>query len=119
MGGQRHAPTELSSGKKPSNQSVGEWMGPGPVWTGAENLTPTGIRSPDRPACSESLYAGTTFERNDVTLLNESMCHKLVCLLNSREASVHRMAGVSPVTNPKTKGMNSMEKSRIHYELVE
>jgi hypothetical protein len=27
-----------------------------PVWTGAENLAPTGIRSPDRPACSESLY---------------------------------------------------------------
>ena len=28
----------------------------GPVWTGAENLVPTGIRSPDRPARSESLY---------------------------------------------------------------
>jgi len=28
----------------------------GPVWTGAENLAPTGIRSPDRPARSESLY---------------------------------------------------------------
>ena len=29
----------------------------GLVWTGAENLTsPTGIRSPDRPARSESLY---------------------------------------------------------------
>ena len=25
---------------------------PGPVWTGAENLSPTVIRSPDRPACS-------------------------------------------------------------------
>ena len=29
---------------------------PGPVWTGAENLAPTGIRSPDRPAHSQSLY---------------------------------------------------------------
>jgi len=29
---------------------------PGPVWTGAENLTPTGIRSPDRPARSQSVY---------------------------------------------------------------
>jgi len=29
----------------------------GPVWTGAENLDPpTGIRSPDRPARSQSLY---------------------------------------------------------------
>ena len=31
------------------------WV-PGPVWTGAENLDPTGIRSPDRPARSQSLY---------------------------------------------------------------
>jgi hypothetical protein len=29
---------------------------PGPVWTGTENLTPTGIRSPDHPARSELLY---------------------------------------------------------------
>ena len=31
-------------------------MGPGPVWTSAENLASTGIRSPDRPARSQSLY---------------------------------------------------------------
>ena len=29
---------------------------PGPVWTGAENLAPTGIQSPDRPAHSQLLY---------------------------------------------------------------
>jgi len=29
---------------------------PEQVWTGAENLAPTGIRSPDRPARSQSLY---------------------------------------------------------------
>jgi len=29
---------------------------PGPVWTGAENLAPTGIRFPDRPASSQSIY---------------------------------------------------------------
>jgi hypothetical protein len=29
---------------------------PGPVWRAAENLAPTGIRSPDRSAHSESLY---------------------------------------------------------------
>jgi hypothetical protein len=28
----------------------------GPVWTGAENLAPTGIRYPDRPARSQSQY---------------------------------------------------------------
>ena len=32
-------------------------MGPtGSVGAGTENLNPTGIRSPDRPASSESLY---------------------------------------------------------------
>jgi hypothetical protein len=29
---------------------------PDPVWTGAENLSHTGIRCPDRPARSQSLY---------------------------------------------------------------
>jgi hypothetical protein len=29
---------------------------PGPVWTGAKNLVHTSVRSPDRPARSESLY---------------------------------------------------------------
>jgi len=28
-------------------------------WMGAENLAPSGIQSPDRPACSESLYRQT------------------------------------------------------------
>jgi hypothetical protein len=30
--------------------------GAGPVWTVAENLTPAGIQSPNRPASSELLY---------------------------------------------------------------
>jgi hypothetical protein len=29
---------------------------PGSVWTDAKNHAPIGIRSPDRPACSQSLY---------------------------------------------------------------
>jgi hypothetical protein len=35
---------------------IGGWWVPGPVWTGVGNLAPTGIRSRDRPARSESLY---------------------------------------------------------------
>ena len=31
-------------------------LAPGPVWTGAENLSLTGIRYPHLPARSESLY---------------------------------------------------------------
>jgi hypothetical protein len=38
----------------PTVQEAG-WA-PGPVWTCSGNLAPTGIRSPDRPARSESLY---------------------------------------------------------------
>ena len=38
----------------PTVQEAG-WA-PEPVWTGADNLDPTGIPYPDRPARSESLY---------------------------------------------------------------
>ena len=56
MRDQLHAPAALFPGKDsvPIVQEAG-WA-PGPVWTGAENLAPTGIRSPDRPARSQSLY---------------------------------------------------------------
>ena len=53
MGGQRNAPAALSPEKTPLQEA--EWED-GSVWTGAENLAVTGIRSPDRPARSESLY---------------------------------------------------------------
>ena len=55
MRGQRHAPAALYPGKDlvPIVQEA-VWA-PGPVWTGAENLAPTGIRSPNRPARSQSI----------------------------------------------------------------
>jgi len=46
----------LYSRKRPGTQCTGGWLGPRPVCMGAENLASTGIRSPDRPACSKSLY---------------------------------------------------------------
>jgi len=51
VGGQRHTTAALAPGRTPVLivQS-------GPLWTGAENLAPTGIRSPDHPARTESLY---------------------------------------------------------------
>ena len=56
MGGQRHAPAALSPGKGPVPiVQEAEWA-PGPVGTGEENVTPTGLRSPDRPSCSKLLY---------------------------------------------------------------
>jgi hypothetical protein len=57
VGGQRHAPAALLPAKRPGTHSThaAGWA-PRQEWTGAENLAPTGIRSPDRPARSESLY---------------------------------------------------------------
>ena len=57
LGSQHHASAPLPPGKKnlvPILQKAG-WA-PEPVWMGAENLAPTGIRSSDRPARIESPY---------------------------------------------------------------
>jgi hypothetical protein len=47
---QRHAPAAIYPGKDPVTVVQESGWDQGPVWTDAENLTPTGIRSPDRPA---------------------------------------------------------------------
>jgi len=39
VGGQRHAPAALPSGKRPGTHCIGDWVGPR-LWTGAENLAP-------------------------------------------------------------------------------
>jgi len=39
----------------------------GPVWTGAEILAPIGIRFPDRPARSQSLYQLPTTRPTSIT----------------------------------------------------
>jgi hypothetical protein len=52
VGGQRHAPAALPPGKRTGTRCIGGWVGT----RGTENLAPTGIRSPDRPARNESLY---------------------------------------------------------------
>jgi hypothetical protein len=50
-------PQPLSTlGKDPVSIVQEAGWAPGPVWTGAENLTPTWIRSLDHPAHSQSLY---------------------------------------------------------------
>jgi hypothetical protein len=52
MVGQRHAPWE-----DPGTNCTGGWVGLRPVWTDAgKSRPPPEIRSPDCPACSESLY---------------------------------------------------------------
>ena len=56
MRDQPHAAAAFTPGKDPVPIIQDAGWAPGPVWTGAENLVPTGIRSPDRPARSQSPY---------------------------------------------------------------
>jgi hypothetical protein len=43
-------PRPLYLRENPGTHSIGGGLAQGPVWIGAENITPTGIRSLDRPA---------------------------------------------------------------------
>jgi hypothetical protein len=49
-------PGRFTSGKDSVPIVQGAEWAPGPVWTCAKNLAPTGTRSPERPARSQSLY---------------------------------------------------------------
>jgi hypothetical protein len=49
-------PGRFTAGKDPVPIVPEAGWVPGPVWTYTKNLAPTGIRSPDRPARSHSLY---------------------------------------------------------------
>jgi hypothetical protein len=49
-------PPLFTPGKDPVPILQEAMWAPGPVWTGVENLDHTAIRSPDRPARSQSLY---------------------------------------------------------------
>ena len=49
-------PGRFTPGKDPVPIVQEARWAPGPVWTSAENLAPTGIRSPDLPVRRESLY---------------------------------------------------------------
>ena len=54
--GQRHVLVALPHGRDPIPILQEAGWAPGPLWAGAENLALTGIRFPDHPARSESLY---------------------------------------------------------------
>jgi hypothetical protein len=56
VGYQSHAPGRFTPGKDPVPIVQEAGWAPEPVWTGAENLSHTGIRYPDSPGRSESLY---------------------------------------------------------------
>jgi len=57
VSGQRHAFPFYARTRDPVTIVWDAGQAPGPVWTGAENLPSTGIRSPDRPARSDRCNA--------------------------------------------------------------
>ena len=55
MRGKRHAPADFYHRERPGSHCTGGWVGPKAGLDGGKSR-PTGIRSPDRPARSQSLY---------------------------------------------------------------
>jgi hypothetical protein len=72
VGEGRHAPAVLYPGKEPVSIVQEAGWAPGPVWTGRENLTSNGIRSPDRPVSSQSLYRLRYPENTDIVVLKKT-----------------------------------------------
>jgi hypothetical protein len=66
----------FTAGKEPVPVVQGAGWAPGPVWTGAENLTPTEIRSPARPSRSQSLYRLRCPGPQDLCSSSEIICNK-------------------------------------------
>ena len=77
MGGQCYAPTALPPGKDSlSIVEEVEWV-PGPVWKGAVNLAPTGIRSPDHQALIGLLHRLHYPAHVDISVFFENPLRKL------------------------------------------
>ena len=84
---QLHAPTAL-----PSPVTIVQEAGwaPGPVWKVAENLAPTGVRSPDRPARSESLYR-LSYRGPHVLIVSLSYFEEEEIMIRSRMKDARRL----------------------------
>jgi hypothetical protein len=71
---------------------------PAPVWTGAENVAPTGIRAPDRPARSESLYCCLGDDHYTVGIMHMWSYGTLLLLLHTSTGSgIYNIAQVNTV----------------------
>ena len=65
MGGQRHPPAALPP-ERPGTHCIGGWVDPRAGLDGCGKLSPTGIRSPDRPVRSEWLYRLSYLDRHEL-----------------------------------------------------
>ena len=95
------SPGRLTPGKDPVPIAQEAGWSPGSVWTGAENLAPTGIRSQGRPACSESLYrlrypAHKVYAR---LYINLSLNYSYISFNKYGSLHVHKIISISAVWN--------------------
>ena len=106
VGGQCHASAALPSGMN--------WCAPQPVWTGAEYLAHTGIRSPDRLACSGSLYR-LRYPRQPYSRLLQQITQIIVCTYHQSFPVINKLS-----TAEKTYGTTSVLSSTLdEYDLWE
>jgi hypothetical protein len=56
VGGERHAPAALTTEKRPGTHCTGGLVGLRASLDGSEKISSPGVRTPDRPARSKSLY---------------------------------------------------------------
>ena len=84
----------FTSGRDPAPIVQEAGWAPWPVWTSAENLASTGIRSPDRPARSQSLYRlsypAHGHSISTIEILRNIFCH---CKLKQVEMQDTRKEG--------------------------
>jgi hypothetical protein len=81
---------------------------PGPVWTGAENLAPTGVRSLDRPACSSA------------TILTELPGPHTVLMQRINTIFIHQLPtfNVFNKVNADTQMLNSLIYQKYVYSMI-
>ena len=85
VSGQRHVPAALYPRERPGTHCIGGWVGPrdGLDRCRKSRPPPTGIRSPDRPARSQSLYRLHYPAHNNMewTNKNETVIRKTTVIL--------------------------------------
>ena len=75
-------------------------MKPKPVWTGAENLAPTGIRSPEplcRPNFIPSLVLSLYFPAR--VCVSNVLASSFVFIVNTHDTNIHDPASERPHTH--------------------
>ena len=89
--GQRHTPAALPPVKWPGTHCTGCWLDSRASLDGTDNLSPTGIRSPNHPACSELLHrlSYTGPQKYMVQSTNYELSHKAAFCIPSLHSGLN------------------------------